>query len=634
MDNLIHIGDVISEQPNYNFENMSEINNSNSEQHNIIDKLESFLSNYYELTNIDLDIINNNKISSELIIFLHMKLNFDVNNNDKIKIIINHFIDHIDNNLYKTSDYIDLQLDLIKILYLYMVKKYGFFSEDPNYDTIIQTYKYESDNIITDDIFLKLSNIIKWNDFLYSYFLKLILHLDNIDAFKYIYEKSLSDGYSIDLIDIIKFIHLHNNRKAYKMLEYKLSVYGTIKFLRIFKYILDMIPDKYQRIKIVEEFYNNIMHSNHSYTSFNELCIDENIDYIVIHNNPDDNLSSYLIYKYFNYNEIKHLAHPIIKSIIKSGINNDILLKDAVIFFKEDINNFASDLYKRSKYNASVLIDYKEIVKSNDRLYKTLLEISTVHIWSLHNHYTSTKWKYLYKFIKNITKYNYVQILSDYQITMILFTAIKYHNLIIINCLFKYYYYNNQSYIKNLLKYITDTNIIKLVIKLMLKNGTFNFNDEDMIYIYLKNTKLLLFLLRRKMINTNISNNILGLIINNNIKINNLCRVLPYIVDNIVLLYDKKIADFLYKKKLYNTLCVFFKKTHEQHNMSWGNIYPKYKKIVSGSEFSKLLFKLNIDIKDANQILNLIKRRWHKKKILFLMTNIIGLSIDINTINV
>ena len=40
------------------------------------------------------------------------------------------------------------------------------------------------------------------------------------------------------------------------------------------------------------------------------------------------------------------------------------------------------------------------------------------------------------------------------------------------------------------------------------------------------------------------------------------------------------------------------------------------------------MFKLNININNAYDILKLVKCRWYKKKILFLMKNIIKLNIE------
>jgi hypothetical protein len=586
----------------------------------------------FDITKSNLTNINNNDIISDFNYFLYDKIND--NFSEKTKSTINHLIDHISNNLYKTSDFIGLQIDLIHTLFIYILKKYKLFaSELSNNDELILTYKYDNDLLLSDEIFLKISNSIHWNHLLYTYFLKLILQIDHLELFKYIYEKSLENRYSIDLKEIINFIttcslYSYNNNNN-NIFDYKLNIQGAYKCLRIFKYMLDQIPDKIQCLNIVEEFYKNSIKYHCIYTNTNELFIDKKIEYIVINNNPDETYLCNLIYTYFNYNDIKHLNKLVLESIISSKINSVKIIKNAISFFKDDINNYAIHIYKTFNKDISKLIDYKEIVKSQNSLYMTLLNISTIHIWSFSNYLIHSKWKYLHEFIKIITHNKYINLLSDYQLNSVFFSAFKHCNLIIIKRLFKYYYVNNHQYIKNILKYATNRNIIKMVVNLILKhNNIFDFNNEQMIYIYLKNTTLLCYLLKKNIISPHISNILFNLIINNKIKINNINRVLSYIISKTSILYDDQTSNYLYKKKLYTTLCIYLTKTYNHHKFNYLEIRSKYKNIINTNNFYHLMLKLNITIDNAYDILKLVKCRWYKKKILFLMKNIIKFNIE------
>jgi len=614
-------------------DNYSE-HNSEHNNYDINDDVFSFLLSInldtlenYDITKSNLTNINNNVIISDFNYLLYDKINDILS--DKTKLIINHILDHICDNLYKTSDFIGLQIDLIHMLFIYILKKYNLFaSENSQNIELFETYKYENDSLLYDEIFLKISNSIHWNHLLYTYFLKLILQIDHLELFKYIYEKSLEDGYSIDLTEIINFItnsslYSHNN-----MFDYKLNVQGSYKCLRIFKYALDQIPDKIQCLNIVEEFYKNSIKYHCIHTNTNELFIDKKIEYIIINNNPDNRYICNLIYTYFNYNDILHLKKLIIESIICSKINSVKIIKNAISFFKDDINNYALQIYKTFNKDISKLIDYKEIVKSQNNLYMTLLNISKIHIWSFSNYLVHSKWKYLHEFIKKITHFKYINLLSDYQLNSVFFSAFKHCNLIIIKRLFKYYYINNHQYIKNILKYATNRNIIKIVVNLILKhNNIFDFNNEEMIYIYLKNTTLLCYLLQKNMISPHISNILFNLIIDNKIKINNINRVLNHIISNTSILYDNQTSNYLYKKKLYNTLCIYLTKTYNHHKFNYLEIRSKYKKIINTGKFYLLMFKLNINIDNAYDILKLVKCRWYKKRILFLMKNIIKFNL-------
>jgi hypothetical protein len=167
-----------------------------------------------------------------------------------------------------------------------------------------------------------------------------------------------------------------------------------------------------------------------------------------------------------------------------------------------------------------------------------------------------------------------------------------------------------------------------MVVNLILKhNNIFDFNNEEMIYIYLKNTSLLCYLLKKKMISPHISEILFELIIGNKIKINNINRVLSHIITNTSLLYDDQTSNYLYKKKLYNILCIYLTKTYSHHKFNYLEIRSKYKKIINTSKFYQLMFKLNINIDNAYDILKLVKCRWYKKRILFLMKNIIKFNL-------
>ena len=86
----------------------------------------------------------------------------------------------------------------------------------------------------------------------------------------------------------------------------------------------------------------------------------------------------------------------VLESIITSNINSVEIIKNAISFFKDDIHNYTLHIFRTFDKDISELIDYREIVKSQKILYTTLLDISTIHIWSYNNYLIHSKWKYLY----------------------------------------------------------------------------------------------------------------------------------------------------------------------------------------------------------------------------------------------
>jgi hypothetical protein len=583
---------------------------------------------------LNLNTNSNNKIMSDFILFIHDKItnSFLQNNFAKINAqnIVNHILDHIMNNLYKTDDFIDLQVLIINSIYVYIINKYGL-SLFPDIEILNSTYKYENDDLLSDPIFLKLINSIQFNNSLYIYFLKLISNIDNVELFKYIYNKSIIDGYNIDLTNIIDYI-AGNKKNTHTQINddiIKIDIFGTIRCLRIFKYILNNISDNKKRIQLVGNFYENIFKLKNAVSSSNEIFIDNNIEYLVIHINPNETYDNCLIYTYFKLEEINNYSDQIIKSIIYSKFSSITIIKDVLIFFNKNIYDYIYEIFKSNNKYAQYLIKTKDITKSNYRINNTLLELSKIHIWSIAKYLLSNRWKLINTLINKITNIYNLAKLSNDQINNIFYMATKYNNLIIIKKLFKHYYYiNDHSQIINLLKYCTNLNTIKLILKLMKKYVyTFDFNNQDIIYVYLKNTNLLCCLLKNKILNNNISNIIFDLIVHKNIKISNINKTIQLLINNINFEYDNNIANFMYKNNYRGALCDYLSKTYYQHNMTYNTIKQKYKKIINTREFPILMLKLQINVENAHEILKLTSRSWYRTKLKHIIINVIGLDI-------
>jgi hypothetical protein len=227
--------------------------------------------------------------------------------------------------------------------------------------------------------------------------------------------------------------------------------------------------------------------------------------------------------------------------------------------------------------------------------------------------------------IRHLTKHKFISLLYDRQVLDIITEALYHENLIIIKRLFPYFVKLDANIIRTI-SYSQDYNKLLMLFNLCKRySANLNINDNELIDVYVENPILLRIILKKYMLKKDTSELIFNKIITNFTP--KYRFVLLYLIDKLKLIFDKNICETLYKNKCYDCTCNYIINTYDQTLFDFDLIEQKYSNIINTQDFTKLLFRLNLSVDQANKLLNITKNSRLKKKYYFLIKNIIKLDI-------
>lgn len=571
-----------------------EQNNNKNNYNKLLGQLRQL--NDDNMTTLDLNDYNNNTIINAL----HSFIFYCDGINTKIDNIIVYVLKHIRDNSWNTIDFTKLQINIINNLFYYILKKNNFLTDEE------QKTEIKNIDILLDFVFKEYQMTIIWNKNLYTYFLKLLTIIDFVECFEYIYNQAISNNHVIRLNILFDYKYIND--------DMPLDICGPIKCIKIIKYILTKIDNIIERNKFINLLYDNFL-TKTRVSRLLEVCLDDVIGYFYINNRNYEN--NYLIYKYFKLNEIEHVKDKIIKCIILGKCKDKTIYDDCIKKFKINPNTYILDAlkYKNFYYLTNIIS-----IKTHDEIYDLLLNIASIP-FSWIELYFDTR-----KMIKTFTHIRYINKLSQNQLETILLSAIKNKNEAIIQYLFNFFVKNYDTDVITLFKYVKYNKIIRLLVNLCNHhNVPLNFNNKNLLHVYMNNDVLLIYLLKNNMLNNNLLKILSDIVLNNNVIKK---KYISYLIfENLNFPFDNKICKRLYELHHYGTVCMYLKKNHEQINLNYDMIKSQYIKIINCNSIQKLLFSLNLSTVQANDLMSNIKKERLAEKIMFLIRNIIGIKI-------
>lgn len=549
------------------------------------------------ITTLNLDKYNNNNIINALHLFI-----FNVDEiNTKIENILINILKYVRDNSWNTVNFTKLQIDIVNNLFYYILKKNELMNS--NGENIIKDVE-----ILSDIVFKEYQATIIWNKNLYTHFLKLLTFIDFVECFDYIYNQAIDNNYVINLNTL--FGCKYNNNITF-------NVNGIVKCIKISRYILTKINDIIERSKFINLLYDELLEYINDFYPLT-VCLDCVIGYFDINNSTyEDN---YLIYKYVKLDECEYIKDKIMKCIIFGKSKNKIVYDECIEKFKINPNTHILDAIKC--VNNFYLTNFITI-NTHDEIYNLLFDISSVPIIGA-LFIVKSQYKEIIKIIRKFTHIRYINKLSQNQIKTIMFNATKNKNIFIVRYLFNYFIKNSDIDVIMLFKYAKHIKMIKLLINLC--EHIINFNDKNLLHIYINNNVLLRCLLEKNMLDNTVLKILSDIVLNNNIFKGK--GYMAYLIfRNLNIPFNNKICKQLYELHCYDAVCIYLKKNHEQANLNYNIIKTRYKKIINSYTFRELLFNLNLTIEQAHDLLSNIKNNSYAKNITFLIKNIMKIEI-------
>lgn len=563
-----------------------------------------YLNNKF--SDLDLSKFCNDQIIDALNVYIFCKMTFTKYKRNYN--LITFVLTHIKNNNYNTGDYINLHLKIINGLFYYIIRTTNMNSNENN---IKNNFDF-----LSDKIFLKYMMFIMWNKKLCYHFLKLMMLIDNDECFEYIYDKAIDNNYEIDFFSLI-------NHKSNEELIIGSSTHT--KYYKIIKFMIDHIKDQSIKIKFIETMYDTFIKSH--YYEDNELYIflDSYVGYFTINNSKNKNIC--LIYKCFKPHELNHIKNKIMRCLVLTKQKTRVVYMNCINYFKLDPNMFLIDALKYiNNYYITEILQIKNLLNSQNELYNLLHNIAKIKI-AYANKYNKKKFSEIIKIIKMATNIKYIKLLNMNQVTSIMFTALKYKNIFIVQYLFRYFIKNTNIKIIDLFKYIRQSNFIKIFIN-QCKRHNINLDFNNMLHQCIMNNQLLQYLLKKNMLTNQKLKILLNIILNTNLIKQNVLNTY-LLMKNINIPFDNKICKQLYDKSFYSALIIYLVHTSKQHEINYDIIKNNYKNIINCHRFDKLILHLKINRDQAHDMLSKIKNARLLKKIKFLLTNIIKLDLNV-----
>lgn len=573
---------------------------------------ESKLLNLYKHDNYlnELDKLNLNEydcktILSSLQFMVFEKLNFD--NEIKNFDIINYVLNHVNVNRYEVGNVHLIQRMIVHNMIYYFTRK------------IKITHNLQ--NIIHDPIFILHINTINWNTQIYQCALHLLLLFDNLECFQLIYNKAISQNIMVSFYDV-----LFNNNSNYAHDEFFIFI-----SLNIMTFIINSISEYNDKIKIIDHLYDNTSKLIYYRTKMLDLYLDDTIGYISL--KVDCNVNNVCgIYKLFKSHELEHIKDKIMTSIIKNNFDNvdKKIYTDYINYMNINPNLFLTDaLSCANKYFIDTFIDIPTICSDTSMLFKILsflVSDNKINAWEIDSFNLTKKIK------RQLFCEKYLCMLDDNQIIKLMRIATKYYNNAdVIGYIFNRFTKCNTNYI-SMLDSSRSVHIMQHLLNLYVKNNiSLDCNDEQYFHLYINNSRLVICLIGKQLLNECTCNKLLNVLSQNKLNIKNKCilssKIVEYTIKKYGGVFDQKICDGLYKNKCYDATCTYINLMSNQIHISFDVIKRNYKNIINTRNFKKLLFHLRLTKDDAINILSRIIHTWKRSGYLFIFNNLLHLDV-------
>ena len=481
----------------------------------------------------------------------------------------------------------------------------------------------EKENIINDISFVKLFDIVLWNEKLLEIFLMLIIVIDDVTLFDYVYQYTKKNNYSIDLNNIIKFIKTNNFPEYH---DVKFSIFGIRKFLNILTYLMNLHNSNDKKLIFVKDIFSDFNPTNLVHYMCDSIQIDIRMEFYISFE-CDNRMSHdiYLIYKYFD--DLNLLDDELKTLIFKYIVGNKTKLsKNKYLEIIKEFNITQNQYFLTAiENNNNKFID---MFIDINKLPQDILQQGAILLAQKNHNFRQIIDKVCSK--KNINKLNES---FDY----IIFNIVKYDNCyflkkILPHCLSKNVISEINFY--QLFRYLNRYNFRILGRQLLKHQIKFNFDEKQLLHWAINSPNLLINLIKYKQVDDEMINILFNKIIhfNNNVMNSRNCnKVLCQILKKINPIFNIDMCNLLYKNKLYDVLCIYLLKTSTQHNYSYGNLLNlSYKKIIYAKGFDRLIFKLKLTSEQANDIIKNIyknKSRWMARTIHGYCKNVFKLDV-------